>query len=60
VLRTPWGCARRGAEESAEMDGGAAARAEGDGGDPAHGVVPTVTEGVGWMPRPFVPKKDVA
>jgi hypothetical protein len=22
--------------------------------------VQTVREGVGWMPRPFVPKKDVA
>ena len=37
------------------------ARAEGDGGDPATWVVcVTVREGVGWMPRSFVPKKDVA
>ncbi len=34
-------------------------RACGDGGDPAFMCV-TVTKGVGWMPRSFVPMKDVA
>jgi hypothetical protein len=40
---------------------GDGARTEGDGGDPVVGEgSATVTEGVGWMPRSFVPKKDVA
>ena len=42
--------------ESVQEQG--ATRRCGDGGDPALWV--TVTKGVGWMPRSFVPTKDVA